>query len=78
MCPLAHWVRRRLRALVWKQWKNRRTRVKELRKRRISRHYARTAGCARKGPWRMSKVKWVQIALPDVYFQSFGLAFPWT
>ena len=76
--PLAHWVRRRLRALVWKQWKNRRTRVKELRKRGISRLYALTAGCARKGPWRMSKVKWGQIALPVAYFQSFGLVFPWT
>ncbi len=73
LCPLAPWVRRRLRALVWKQWKNRPTRVRELRKRGISRLYALTAGCARKGPWRMSKVKWVQIALTDAYFQSFGL-----
>ncbi|MBW2610454.1 MAG: hypothetical protein JRC68_08950, partial [Deltaproteobacteria bacterium] len=26
--PLDHWIRRRLRALIWKQWKNRRTRVR--------------------------------------------------
>ena len=75
--PLAHWIRRRLRALIWKQWKNRRTRVRELLKRGISRNFALTTGCARKGPWRMSKVKWVHIALPDVYFSSLGLLFPW-
>ena len=75
--PLDHWIRRRLRAQIWKQWKNRRTRVRELLKRGISRTYALTTGCARKGPWRMSKVKWVQIALPDAYFKSLGLSFPW-
>ncbi len=75
--PLAHWIRRRLRALVWKHWKNRRTRVGELLKRGVSRNYAVTTGCSRKGPWRMSKVKWVNIALPDAYFASLGLVFPW-
>ena len=75
--PLPHWIRRRLRALVWKHWKNRKTRVGELLKRGVSRNYAVTTGCARKGPWRMSKVKWVNIALPDAYFTSLGLLFPW-
>jgi len=75
--PLPHWIRRRLRALVWKHWKNRKTRVRELLKRGITRIFALTTGCARKGPWRMSKVKWVNIALPDAYFISLGLLFPW-
>jgi RNA-directed DNA polymerase len=77
LVPLSHWIRRRLRAVIWKHWKNRRTRVGELLKRGISRNSALTTGCARKGPWRMSKVKWVQIALPDKYFESLGLGFPW-
>lgn len=75
--PLSHWIRRRLRAVIWKHWKNRKTRVGELLKRGVSRDYAVTTGCARKGPWRMSMVKWVQIALPDKYFSSLGLVFPW-
>lgn len=75
--PLDHWIRRRLRALIWKHWKNRRTRVSELLKLGISRNYALTTGCARKGHWRMSIVKWVHIALPDSYFKSLGLVFPW-
>ena len=75
--PLDHWIRRRLRALVWKQWKNRRTRVGQLLKRGVVRDVAVTTGCARKGPWRMSKITWVQYALPDAYFKSLGLVFPW-
>jgi RNA-directed DNA polymerase len=75
--PLSHWIRRRLRAIIWKHWKNRRTRVGELLKRGVSRDFAVTTGCSRKGPWRMSKVKWVHIALPDSYFTSRGLVFPW-
>jgi group II intron reverse transcriptase/maturase len=75
--PLDHWIRRRLRAITWKHWKNRRTRISELLKRGVSRDFAVTTGCARKGPWRMSKVKWVNIALPDSYFSKLGLMFPW-
>jgi RNA-directed DNA polymerase len=74
---LPHWIRRRLRAVIWKHWKNRRTRVGELLKRGVSRKFAVTTGCARKGPWRMSRVEWVQYALPDKYFSSLGLVFPW-
>ena len=69
-------VVRRLRAIVWKQWKNRRTRVKELKKRGISHHHALFTGCSRKGPWRMSKVKWVVFALPKAYFTALGLFLP--
>jgi len=76
--PLDHWIRRRLRAVLWKQWKNRRTRVRELLKRGVFRDYAVTTGCARKGPWRMSWVKWVHIALPDAFFQKVGLVIPWS
>jgi RNA-directed DNA polymerase len=75
--PLPHWIRRRLRAVTWKHWKNRKTRVTELLKRGVSKDCAVTTGCARKGPWRMSKVKWVHIALPDSHFSKLGLVFPW-
>jgi group II intron reverse transcriptase/maturase len=74
---LPHWIRRRLRAVIWKHWKNRRTRVSELLKRGVARDFAVTTGCARKGPWRMSRVEWVQYALPNKYFSSLGLVFPW-
>jgi len=30
------------------------------------------------GYWRMSRVYWVHLALPDTYFAELGLQFPWT
>lgn len=71
-----YWIIRRLRAILWKQWKNPRTRVKELKKRGIYHRHAVLTGNSRKGPWRMSKVKWVVIALPNAYFTSRGLFLP--
>lgn len=67
------WIIRRLRAILWYQWKNRRTRIRELKKRGIRHEMAVRVGCARKGPWRMSRVKWVITALPNAYFKSLGL-----
>lgn len=74
--PINYWIIRRLRAIVWKQWKNYRTRVRELKKRGIPHLKAVLNGCSRKGPWRMSKVKWVAYALPRAYFVSLGLFLP--
>jgi len=71
-----YWIIRRLRAILWKHWKNPRTRVKELQKRGIDHRHALFVGCSRKGPWRMSKVKWVAFALPRAYFVSLGLFLP--
>lgn len=71
------WIMRRLRAILWKQWKNPRTRVRELKKRGISHRLAVSVGNARKGAWRMSRVKWVIIALPNAYFRRvLGLILP--
>ena len=75
---LGSWIRRRLRAIVWTQWKNRRTRVKHLEKLGISKTYALKTGCSRKGAWRMSQVKWVMIALNNQYFNKRDLNIPWT
>jgi RNA-directed DNA polymerase len=71
-----YWIRRRLRAIVWKHWKNPRTRVKELKRLGISHLKALLTGCSRKGPWRMSRVKWVVVAMPNAYFDSLGLFLP--
>ena len=70
---LNYWIMRRLRAIIWKHWKRPRTRIRELKKRGISHAVAVRTGCARKGPWRMSRVKWVVMALPNAYFKSLGL-----
>ena len=70
---LDSWVRRRLRCVVWKQWKRGRTRFAELRKRDVNRNLAaRTAGSAH-GPWNLSHSPALSFALPNVYFDSLGL-----
>jgi len=69
-----YWIIRRVRSIVWKQWKNYRTRIRELKKRGISHSIALFVGCSRKGPWRMSKVKWVAYALSRHRRDSFCLA----
>jgi RNA-directed DNA polymerase len=70
---LESWLRRRLRSVVWKQWKRGRTRFKELRKRGVSKDLAaQTAGSAH-GPWRIANSPALALALPNAYLDSLGL-----
>src|SRR6266702_7252010 len=70
---LETWLRRRLRSVVWKQWKRGRTRFKELRKRGVGKDLAaQTAGSAH-GPWRIANSPALSLALPNAYFDSLGL-----
>jgi RNA-directed DNA polymerase len=70
---LDRWLRRRLRSVVWKQWKYSRVRFAELRKRGLSKDLAaQTAGSAH-GPWRLSNSPALAMALPNAYFASLGL-----
>nr|WP_232223130.1 hypothetical protein [Desulfosarcina sp. BuS5] len=70
------WIIRRLRCIVWKQWKNPRTKVRNLEKLGIAHRQAVSCGNARKKHWHMSRVKWVVIALPKEYFFYKGLFLP--
>jgi RNA-directed DNA polymerase len=73
MQRLDQWLRRRLRSVVWKQWKYTRVRFAELRKRGMSKDLAaQTAGSAH-GPWRLSNSPALAMALPNAYFVSLGL-----
>ena len=67
------WTRRRLRCVIWKQWKRGRVRFKELRLRGIGVGLAaQTAGSAH-GPWRLSCSPALNVALPNAFFNSLGL-----
>jgi len=70
------WIMRRLRSLIWKQWKNPKTRVRNLEKLGIAHRDAMLCGNARKKYWHMSKIKWVAIAMPEKYFIEKGLYLP--
>jgi RNA-directed DNA polymerase len=70
---LDEWTRRRLRAVVWKQWKRGPTRFAELRRCGVGRDLAaKTAGSPR-GPWRLANSPALQHAMPIRLFGSLGL-----
>lgn len=67
------WIRRRLRAYLWKQWKTRKRRYAELRKRGVNNRLATAAAGSSKGCWTMSHVKAVDMALNKAFFAKAGL-----
>jgi RNA-directed DNA polymerase len=71
---LDQWIRRRLRAIAWKQWRRGRTRYAELRRRGIGTDLAAKTAGSPHGPWRLSNSPALAIALPNAFFGSLGLA----
>jgi RNA-directed DNA polymerase len=71
---LDEWIRRRLRAIAWKQWKRGRTRFAELRRRGVGRDLAAQTAGSPHGPWRLACSPALNIALPNAVFGSLGLA----
>jgi RNA-directed DNA polymerase len=70
---LDSWIRRRLRAVIWKQWKRSRTRYRELIKLGINSLLAgHTAGSAQ-SVWRISHSPALNAALSNAYFKDLGL-----
>lgn len=67
------WVRRRLRSVVWKQWRRGRTRFAKLRQRGVSVVLSAVAAGQTHGPWRMAQHEAMSLALPNAYFDSLGL-----
>jgi RNA-directed DNA polymerase len=70
---LETWLRRRLRSVVWKQWKQGRTRFRELRKRGVGKDLAAQTAGSPHGPWRIANSPALAIALPNAYFAQLGL-----
>jgi RNA-directed DNA polymerase len=73
LADLQKWIHRRLRCLVWKQWKRGTTRFRELVRRGVSAPEARrTAGSAH-ALWRISRTPALNTALPNASFAELGL-----
>jgi RNA-directed DNA polymerase len=70
---LESWLRRRLRSVVWQQWKRGRTRFRELRKRNVRKDLAAQTAGSPHGPWRIANSPALTIALPNAYFAQLGL-----
>ena len=70
---LEEWLRRRLRSVVWKQWKRGRTRFRKLRQRGVGKDLAAQTAGSPHGPWRIAQSPALSIALPNAYFATLGL-----
>ena len=71
---LDQWIRRRLRAIAWKQWKHGRNRFRKLRRRGVDPALAAKAAGSPKGPWRLSNSPALKTALPNAFFSTLRLA----
>lgn len=73
---LDSWIRRRLRCFVMKRWINNcHTRYKGLRALGVSDKNTRPVIAYRKGPWAMSNMKHVKVAVPNRFFAEIGILF---
>src|SRR6202166_4459949 len=70
---LEEWMRRRLRSVIWKQWKRSKVRFVKLRQRNIRPALAAQTAGSPHGPWRLANSPALQSALPIAYFDSLGL-----
>jgi len=70
---LDQWLRRRLRAVIWKQWKRGRVRYRKLCERGITRDLAAHAAGNPRGPWRVANSPAMNTAFPAAFFDSKGL-----
>ncbi len=66
------WIRRRLRDIIWRQWKRPRTRYKRLIAMGIKKHTAKTAAYSSKGPWRMALTYVMHNAFSNGVIESMG------
>jgi RNA-directed DNA polymerase len=70
---LDQWLRRKLRALYWRQWKRWRTRIKELRRRGLAPGRAAYSAMNGHGPWWNAKASHMNQAVPTAELRQLGL-----
>ena len=70
---LDEWVRRKLRAIVWRQWKTSKKRVNELVRRGVTRPEAARLTGLHRGSWFTARHESMKRALPAAQFRRLGL-----
>jgi group II intron reverse transcriptase/maturase len=66
------WIRRKIRGILWRQWKKPRIRYKRLIALGLKEGSARKIACSGKGPWRMAKTQGMHKALSNAVIESMG------
>jgi RNA-directed DNA polymerase len=70
---LTRWVRLRLRAAMWRQWKTPRRRRAALLELGVRARLASNTAGSGLGPWYLAKAKALSVGLSNAYFKSLGL-----
>jgi len=70
---LTRWVRLRLRAALWRQWKTPRRRRAALLALGVGPQLARNTAGSGRGPWYIARSKALSVGLSNVHFKSLGL-----
>src|SRR6516164_746025 len=70
---LTRWVRLRLRAALWRQWKTPRRRRAALLELGVRPRLASNTAGSRLGPWYLARAKALSVGLNNEYFKSLGL-----
>ena len=73
LVSLTRWVRLRLRAAMWRQWKTPRRRREALLELGVRLRLARNTAASGLGPWYLAKAKALSVGLSNAYFKSLGL-----
>ena len=71
---LDQWVRRRIRAIVWWQWKRGRNHYAALRRLGVNKHLVGKTASSACGSWRLSNRPALSYAVPNAFFTRLGLA----
>jgi RNA-directed DNA polymerase len=70
---LDQWIRRKLRCILWRQWKRNWTRFRQLASRGIEPHRAWASASNGRGPWWNAGASHMNQAVPTSYLQQLGL-----
>ena len=70
---LTRWVRLRLRAALWRQWKTPRRRRAALLELGVRPQLASNTAGSGRGPWYLARAKALSVGLSNAYFKSLGL-----
>ena len=73
LIQLTRWVRLRLRAAIWRQWKTPRRRRAALLELGVRPRLANNTAGSGLGPWYLARAKALSVGLSNAYFQSLGL-----
>lgn len=70
---LDSWIRRKLRCILWRQWKRPYTRFKHLRQQGLDEMSARQSSGNGRGPWWNAGTSHMNLAFPKTFFDKMGL-----